>query len=244
MQTATVPKLATPPAPRFGAIAKHFYFFMSLLTVVVVFYGFSYTVDKNLIHPPVPKPAILYLHAVVFTSWLGFFVLQSALVRTRNVQWHRRMGWVGLGLGIAVVIVGVSTALVMPRFNREVLHQSNGELFVLVPLFDMLCFAITFGLAIYWRKKPELHRRLMLCATCSLTAAGFFRFPLIPHELFYLGVDALILLGVIRDLMVNRTVHRVYLYTLPLFMIGQFLVIYIIAKQLPFWKELSHKLVG
>jgi hypothetical protein len=30
------------------------------------------------------------------------------------------------------------------------------------------------------------------------------------------GVDALICLGVIRDLMVERRVHKVYLYALPI----------------------------
>lgn len=244
MQTATVPKLATPPAPRLAAVAKYFYFFMSLLSVAVVFYGFSHTVEKNLINPAVPRPAILYLHAVVFTGWLGFFVLQSVLVRTRNVQWHRRVGWVGLGLGIAVFLVGVSTSLVMVRFDRDVLHQADAEMFLLVPLFDMLCFATSFGLAMYWRKQPELHRRLILIATCALTAAGWGRFPILPSGTFYLGVDALILLGVIRDLLVNRSVHRVYRYALPLIMLGQAAVIFTIVKQLPYWKAISHKLVG
>ena len=132
----------------------------------------------------------------------------------------------------------------MARFNRDMLHQADAQLFLLVPLFDMLCFAATFGLAIYWRKQPELHRRLILCATCALTAAGFGRFPIIPRGAFYLGVDALILLGVIRDLMVNRSVHRVYRYALPLFMVGQAFVIYTIVKQLPYWKAPSQKLFG
>jgi hypothetical protein len=160
------------------------------------------------------------------------------------VQWHRRVGWVGLGLGISVFVVGVATSFVMARFNRDQMHQPGAELFLLVPLFDMLCFATTFSLAMYWRKQPELHRRLILCATCALTAAGWGRFPIFPPGAFYLGVDFLILLGVVRDLMVNRSVHRVYRYALPLFMVGQAAVVYTLLKELPFWKALSHKLVG
>jgi hypothetical protein len=38
-------------------------------------------------------------------------------------------------------------------------------------------FTIPFVLAICWRRKPELHRRLMLIASCALTAAAFVRFP-------------------------------------------------------------------
>jgi hypothetical protein len=245
MQTQTLPRLNLP-VRRFGLLDRYFYFFMSLLTVAVVVYGFSFTVDKNLIHPTVPRPWLLYVHAAVFSAWLAFFLLQSLLVRTRNVQWHRRIGWFGLGLGIAVVLVGVSTAIVMARFNRDLLHSTGAEMFMIVPLFDMVCFASTFGLAIYWRKKPEFHRRLILTATCALTAAGFGRFPanILPKELFYLGVDALILLGLLRDLLVNRQVHTVYRYALPAFIVGQAFVIFTITHQLPWWQKMAHALLG
>jgi len=245
MQTQTLPRLSVP-AKRFGLLEKYFYFVMSLLTVVVVVYGFSFTVDKNLIHPSVPRPWLLYVHAAVFSGWLAFFVLQSVLVRTRNVQWHRRTGWFGLGLGVAVVLVGVSTAITMARFNRDELHSPSAEGFMIVPLLDMVCFAITFGLAIYWRRRPEYHRRLVLIATCALTAAGFGRFPenLLPRELFYAGVDSLILLGVLRDWLVNRRIHRVYLYTLPAFIAGQSFVILTLVRQSAWWQAVAHSLIG
>src|SRR5690348_471092 len=76
-----------------------------------------------------------------------------------------------------------------------------------------------------------------LVATCALTAAGFGRFPerILPHYLFYAGVDLLVLLGVARDLIFNRTVHRVYLFVLPPFILGQTLVTYIAFHNVPFW---------
>jgi len=150
---------------------------MSLLIVVVIVYGFSFTIGKNLIHPSVPRPWILYVHACVFSSWLFFFVLQSTLVRSRKVQWHRQLGRYGVGLGTLIPIVGVSTAIVMGRFNVVALHAKDAEPSLIIPLFDMVCFTSTFPLAVHFRKNPELHRRLMLVATCVLTAAGFGRFP-------------------------------------------------------------------
>jgi len=39
------------------------------------------------------------------------------------------------------------------------------------------CFAVPVALAIYWRKKPEFHRRLMLIASCALADAAFGRSP-------------------------------------------------------------------
>jgi hypothetical protein len=75
----------------------------------------------------------------------------------------------------------------------------------------MIAFCTAFALAIRWRKKPEFHRRLMLVASCCLTAAAFARFPFITitEIRWYGGVDLLILLGVLHDLVVIRKVHAV-----------------------------------
>ena len=228
-----------------GGPGQYFYLFMSLLVVVVIVYGFSFTIDKNLIHPAIPRPWILYVHATVFSSWLVFFVLQATLVRSRKVQWHRRLGWFGVALGTLIPIVGVSTAIVMTRFDTVNLHIPDAESSLVIPLFDMVCFTSTFPLAVFWRKKPELHRRLMLVATCALTAAAFGRFPerILPGYLFYGGVDLLILLGVARDLIANRAVHPVYRFVLPPFILGQAIVTYIAYHSVPFWLRIAHALL-
>jgi hypothetical protein len=243
MQAQTLPRIVVPRGHS-SLLDRYFYFAMSLVSVAVVAYGFSHTVERNLIHPAVARPFVLYVHAVVFTGWLGFFMLQSALIRTRNVKIHRKLGWAGLALGIAVVGVGVVTALTMVRFNRDVIHSPNTEAFLLVPLFDMLCFGTTFALAIKWRNRPEYHRRLILIATCALTAAGWGRFPQLPPGTFYAGVDALIVLGLVRDWLVNRRIHTVYKYALPLFALGQIVVVVTVIRQLQWWMTIAHKLVG
>jgi hypothetical protein len=233
------------PIARTGFLNNYFYFFMSLLIAAVVVYGFSRTVDKNLFHPDGPRPAILYLHAVVFTGWLLFYIFQSALVRTHNVRLHRKTGWFGAALGVAIPLVGVSTAIAMARFHTRQ-GAADVEGFLIVPLFDLMAFSIPFALAIYWRKKPEFHRRLILIASCALTAAGLGRFPtyLLPEPFFYAGVDALILLGVARDLIVNRRIHAVYLYALPAFVLGHVIVTYTFTHNSPWWLKIAHAILS
>ena len=225
-----------------GLLDKYFYFFMSLLIAVTVVFGFSRTVDQNLIHATPVRPWILYLHAGVFFGWVVFFVLQSSLVRVKKVAWHRMMGWFGVALGVVIPLLGVSTSIAMGRFNFHVLHRPEAPAFLLIPLFDMVCFTTTFALAVYWRKKPEFHRRLMLVASCALTAAAFGR--VLPLQVFYLGVDFMIALGVVRDLIVNRNVHTVYRYALPLFFVGQCLVIYIFSTNAGFWLKIANGLLN
>jgi hypothetical protein len=231
-------------AKRGRQVEKYFYFAMSLLVAVVVVYGFSNTIGVNLIHPTVPRPRLLYFHAAIFFGWLIFFIVQSGLVRTGNVRLHRRLGWFGVALGVTIVVLGVSTAITMTRFKISELHSTTAAMDMIVPMWDMIAFAVTFALAIYWRKRPEYHRRMMLVATCVLTAAGFGRYPIgLAYNYFYGGVDLLILLGVARDWMVNGRVHPVYLYVLPVFVFFQSVVIYTANHHSPYWVSLSNAIL-
>jgi hypothetical protein len=127
-----------------------------------------------------------------------------------------------LPLGASIPVVGIATTISMGRLR---LHDGRPDTpqFLIIPFFDMVAFTVAFGLASYWRKKPEVHRRLSLVATCLLTAAAFGRFPttLIPHYWFYAGVDVLIFLGAVRDLIVTKRIHPVYVFALPLLALGQ-----------------------
>jgi len=223
----------------------YFYFLMSFLIVLIVVYGFSHTIDRNLLHPAIPRPFILYIHAAVFTGWLGFFILQSSLVRTRNVRMHRAVGWFGLVMGGLMPILGVATAISMGRFDALQLHQADAEVNLIIPLFDMVVFGSAFALAMYWRKRPEYHRRLIFVACCALTAAAFGRFPehILPPVLFYGGVDLLILLGVARDLVVNVGLHSVYRYAIPAIVLGQIVVMYTVTHNVSAWLRIAHAIL-
>jgi hypothetical protein len=215
--------MTTTPAtlPRHHArpvtfLRQYFYFCMSLLIAVVVVYGFSHTIGHNLLHASPLPPFILTIHAIVFPGWVLFFILQSTLVRTRNVRLHRTLGWFGLALAVGILILGYLTATAMDRFHTEGPNDTEPPAFLIIQLMDLVSFATPFALAIYWRRRPEFHRRLMLIASCALTDAAWARFPLIPLAWSPAGVDLLVLLGILRDLIVDRRVHKVYLYAFPL----------------------------
>jgi hypothetical protein len=245
---ATIPLDAghTPISRHSAFWSQYFYFYMSLLGAAVIIYGFSHTIDQNLIHPKIPRPKLLYFHAALFTVWLAFFILQSLLVRTHNVRIHRMIGWFGVGMGSLIPLVGIATAITMAKFDMTQLKMNNADADMIIPIWDMVAFTPAFVLAIYWRRKPEFHRRLQLIAICILTAAGWGRFPewLLPPIFFYAGVDLLILLGVLRDWMVNRKIHPVYLYALPALLAGQTAVMYANVHRSAAWMIIAHAVLG
>lgn len=244
MTTKPIEQVATRPTFT-GLLNTYFYLFMSLLIAAVVVYGFSHTIDEGLIHASPIPPVLLWIHAAVFSGWVAFFILQSALVRMHNVRLHRLLGWFGVALGAAVPILGTSIAITMARFNTLHFHATHAASGLIISFYDMLAFTTTFTLAIYWRKKPEFHRRLLLLATCALTGAAFARFPqsIVPPHCFYPCVDLLILLGVARDLIVNRRIHPVYRYVLPAFIVGQTIAVYTVVHRLPYWTKIGNAIL-
>src|ERR1700739_697584 len=203
-------------------VNRYFYFLMSLLFATLVGWGFSRTVNDSLFHAAPPRPFLLWIHGAAFASWVTFFIGQSMLVRVNKVSWHRFLGWFGAGLAAVMVPLGTAIAIIMARFDTVKLHQNGADAFLAIPFYDMIAFAVIIALAIYWKKRPEFHRRLVFVATCGLMDAPLARFDfLFDHNLFLHCLDLLIALGVMRDLVVDRRVHKVYRYALPAVIVGQ-----------------------
>jgi hypothetical protein len=230
---------------RGGIVQRYFYFAMSLLLAGIVVAGFRLTVGDNLFHPKITRPFILWIHGAAFAGWVAFFILQSTLVRVHRVRWHRSIGWFGAGLAAVMVPLGVTTSIIMARFDKAQLHMNDTDAFLSIPFYDMIAFGTCVALAIYWRTKPELHRRLIFIATCSLMDAPFGRFDYIfDHNLYFVCLDLLMLLGVARDLLVERHVHKVYQYAMPLLFVGQGLSVYMFRHNPAWWQAISHAIAG
>ena len=248
---SSVTRIAPHPSAVFvgrnSLLDRYFYFAMSLVAAAVVLAGFGPTLNEKLIHPAIAPPKILWLHGAVFSSWVIFFILQSGLVRTHNVKWHRSIGWFGAGIAAVMVPLGFATGISMVHFETYSLHMPGRYAFLAIPFFDISTFTVGTGLAIWWRKKPELHRRLMFFGTCALLVAAFARIDhafLRMHSLQYCAADLLILLGVIRDLLVNRRVHKVYQVALPAYFVAQLFIIYLSRVGPEWWVHIARAIVG
>ena len=83
----------------------------------------------------------------------------------------------------------------------------------------------------------------MLIATCVLTSAAFARFPKADPSVSYFGVDALILLGLLRDLIVSRKVHVVYRFALPVLIVWQTLMVHTWLRHPDWWVKVTNAII-
>ena len=226
-------------------LGRYFYFCMALLMAALSVWGFSHTVDTRLLHAKPPRPLLLWFHAMAFSAWIVLFMAQSALVRVRKVRVHRRLGWFGAALAATMLVSGFMVSVVMLRFDMTVLNLKNVASFLSILWCDMIIFGGCMALAIYFRKRPEFHRRLVFMATCQLMQATFVRFHYVGyHDLFYPALDVLIVAGVLRDLIVDGRVNRVYLYVFPAMIVLQALSTYLERVNPSWWQAATLAILG
>jgi hypothetical protein len=161
-----------------------------------------------------PFTALVHVHGALFTAWVLLFIVQTALVASRRVAVHRRLGVAGAGL--AAAMVGAGTFIAIATAARGAVPPGLDPLaFLAIPIFDMVLFATFVTAALALRRDKEAHKRLMLLAYVSIVAAAVARLPgmlpLGPPAFFGLSFLFVVVAG-IYDFFSRRRVHRVYLW--------------------------------
>ena len=154
-----------------------FYTGMSVALVITVFAGFSRTYFLRPYFDSRPLVPLLHLHGLVFSSWLALFLTQTTLVATNRTRIHRRLGIAGAVIATLMVLIGTGTAIVRAKIIEVPPGAPSPLVFLTVPLGDMLIFAILVGTAFYFRRRPDVHKRLMLLATIAILPAAVARLP-------------------------------------------------------------------
>lgn len=167
----------------------------ALFPLLVLIGYFKTYYGRPLFDNPPFANSLVHFHAVTMTLWVVYFTVQIALVRTKNLKLHMTMGLSGIFLAAVVIVVGMITAWDSHIVRATAPPGMNPHGFFIVPVLDMLFFAIFFAGAIYHRKKPAQHKTLMLMTAINFSPAAFARLPIFPPEMMIiqaLGFPALV----------------------------------------------------
>lgn len=220
MVTADVRQPASRPLSA-GARDRIFYSGMAIAMTATVFAGFapSYFLRAALdgpLRPGTPELSpLLHVHGAVFSAWVVLFLVQTALVASRRVRVHRRLGMAGAVLAAVMVVVGVSAAVDAVRRGAAP-PGVDPRAFLAIPMGDMVMFSGFVVAAVWLRRKKEAHKRLMVLAFLSLLVAAVARLPgvvaLGPLGFFLLTYVPFLAAGMLYDWRSRGRVHPVYLW--------------------------------
>jgi len=166
--------------------------------------------------PPIPRN-LVHLHGALMTAWVVFFVAQVWFIRTKNHRLHMKLGLGGIALATAIIVVGFFTATAAAKYGSPSTPPGVPAIaFLVVPLVDLLMFAGLFGAAMYYRKSPADHKRLMLLTAVNFLPPGLGRIPFEPFVsggvLVFLGIPTVLALGLVAlDTWKNGKLNKVFL---------------------------------
>ena len=204
--------IVTPATGASRQRERLFFTGMAIAIVITVFAGFAPTYYLKSYFGSAQLPLLLHMHGIIFSSWLVLFLVQTALVAANRTRIHRRLVITGAVIAVLMVLVGTVTAII--RAKQGAAPPGVPPLvFLTVPLADMLVFPSLVGAGFYFRRRVDVHKRLMLLATIAILPAAVARLPFAfimqtgPLAFFGLA-DLFIVPLIIYDIISRGRPHR------------------------------------
>lgn len=119
-------------------------------------------------------PLVVHVHAAAMVSWLGLLVVQSTLAQRLDLAMHRRLGWLGLGIVLAIPPLAIAVCVTALRLHF-VPPFFTPAFFLSLVAVESLTFAGVVVAAIAMRRRTAWHRRFMIGATIILLEPAFGR---------------------------------------------------------------------
>jgi len=150
---------------------RAFFSLAGLWFVALTFVGFAPSFFLRT--SPDPLPTHLVVHGIVYSAWVVLFFVQALLISTKHVRLHMTLGMLSVVVLLLMIPTGFHVVLVPTAAGSKTIDEAGFNLSELT-----VGFAAAFaGLA--FRRKPFIHKRLMLFATMMLTVAAADRVALI-----------------------------------------------------------------
>jgi len=167
----------------------------------------------------------LEFHGALMSGWIGLLLVQTILVATGRVEWHRKLGVAGIGYAAVIVPIGCFATLAAAQ--REVRAHSaflSGQLNVLgLELMQMFLFACLVSAALFLRYRTDVHKRLMIIATLCILPNAIVRLSLqtnvdlLHTNLGILSVWTILVLSIVAfDSLRQGRVHPAFAWAAPI----------------------------
>ena len=225
---------------------RWFYTAIGLVITAIVFIGFARTFYLKAWFHTSPLTMRLHLHGFALSTWLVLFLVQACLIAAHRRTLHMRLGIAGSILAAIAVATTYAAA-----FESAAHGRAQNQYIALSRLYSSIELATLFGLfvaaGIVFRKRPEIHKRLMILAMLAVVGPGAHRAVVLiaghsmrdPHIL----VIAVLLVGaLIYDRRTRGTLHPVLLWGGILLIALQMTRGFVGGSEL--WQQIGNRLIS
>ena len=164
---------------------RFFYTGAGAVFLVLTVIGFRHYIFGGVHFDGTPiEPAMLatvIAHSSAVFAWFLLFFVQSLLISTKNRRVHMKLGWSVLVIGSTIAVTGPLVAIRSTRIGAfgGVVFDWPGRSFLLVMLAEIALFVVFVAIGVLNRKRPRIHRPMMLLASLSIISGAMGRIPLV-----------------------------------------------------------------
>lgn len=166
-------------------LARLFYTGAAALLLILMLLGFQqfYLYGNAFPNRPLAPPIrmLIIAHGVAMSVWVLLMLVQPLLIMSRNVRVHMTLGKIGAVLAACIFILGFELGIEATRFSPPEVRLWNMpyKQFMAVPIITIIIFAGFVTAGILNRRRPEIHRPMMLLATLAAMTAAIDRIDII-----------------------------------------------------------------
>jgi hypothetical protein len=120
------------------------------------------------------------VHGVAVTAWYVLFLVQALLIAGKNRRLHMKLGWVSALLVPLIAVSGIMVAIRSAQgapATFAFFGMPYRSQFTLIMLTEIVFFTLCLVAGMYYRKRSEVHRGMMLTASLSLLLGATARMP-------------------------------------------------------------------
>ena len=124
--------------------------------------------------------AIVVAHSSAIFAWFVMFFVQSLLISTHNRRVHMTLGWGVVAIAALITVTGPLVAFRSIHVAPEqVIFDWPGPQFLLVMYTEIALFAVFVTMGVLNRKRPRVHRPMMLMASLVILSGATARIALL-----------------------------------------------------------------
>jgi hypothetical protein len=123
--------------------------------------------------------ATVVAHSSAIFAWYVLFFVQSLLIATKNRRVHLKLGWAVLAIASTIALTGPLVATRSIRLNPTPIFDWPGPQFLLIMYSEIALYVVFVTIGVLNRKRPRIHRPMMLMASLSILSGAAARIPLV-----------------------------------------------------------------
>jgi hypothetical protein len=159
---------------------RFFYSAAGAIFLVLTVIGFQHYIlaGKHVDGSPIDPLmlATVIAHSSAIFAWFVLFFVQSLLIASQNRRVHMKLGWGVVAIAAVIAVTGPLVAFRSIRLvPSQVIFDWPGPQFLLIMYTEIALFVVFVTIGVLNRKRPRIHRPMMLMACLSIVSGATAR---------------------------------------------------------------------